>query len=539
MSRLFRETGVLYRGCCECHDASGLYGNITPTKNRKNMADINKSAFMAVDIGATSGRTIVGTVKDGRLYERELTRFANNIIQVCGHYYWDIYALYSEIVRALKLAALEGTDILSVGIDTWGCDFVLVGRDGAVLRNPRCYRDPHTEGAQEDYFKIVPKYEVYDKTGIQFMDFNTLFQLWAMRRNGDAALSAADKILFIPDALAYMLTGDAVCEYTVLSTSQLLNPRTRRIDDGLTAPLGLGEQHFGRYVNPGERVGTLCNDVRRQTGLGPIPVVAVAGHDTASAVAAVPAENERFAYLSCGTWSLLGIEVREAIINAKSFEYNFTNEGGIGGTTRFLKNICGLWLLERCRKEWLENPQAREDVPADITVLNEQAMEAEPFRSFINPDAPCFANPVSMVDAIRQYCADTGQRVPRDHKETTRCILESLAMRYRQVLEMLRELSPMPIETLHVIGGGSLNSNLMRMTANAVRLPVVTGPVEGTAIGNIMLQAKAAGLVAGMFDMRRVIARSVEVKTYIPADAGIWDAAYSTYLEATGRGHDA
>ena len=470
------------------------------------MADNN---FFAVDLGATSGRTILGSIAGGKLQQRELTRFPNHIIQTGGHYYWDIYALYREIIRSLKVVADEGIQLTSIGIDTWGVDFVCIGRDGGLLRNPYCYRDPHTEGAMEEYFKRIPKERVYEKTGIQFMQFNSLFQLSAMRSHNDSALEAADKILFIPDALTYMLTGRAVCEYTILSTSQMLNPRTKRIDPELIEAIGLKEEQFGRYVNPGETVGTLSPEVQRQTGLGSIPVVAVAGHDTASAVAAVPAQDERFAYLSCGTWSLLGIETQEAIINEKSFEYNFTNEGGIERTTRFLKNICGLWLLERCRQEWT-------DAPADVNQVNADAMQAEPFRSFINPDDPRFANPTSMVEAIRDHCRETNQPIPEDYRQMARCIFESLALRYRQVLGYLHELAPFPIERLHVIGGGTHNPYLMQMTADSIGIPVLTGPVEGTAIGNIMLQAKAAGMVGDRFEMRRVIADSIETKTYLP-----------------------
>ena len=480
--------------------------------------------FFSVDLGATSGRTILGTITDGRIEQRELTRFSNPIIQVCGHCHWDILALYREIVEGLKLLAQKGIEIQSIGIDTWGCDFAMFDKDGGLLRQPYSYRDPHTEGAMEEYFRLMPKERVYDKTGIQFMPFNSLFQLYTLYRNHDAALEVADKILFMPDALIYLLTGEQVCEYTVLSTSQMLNPRTRCIDPELLQVIGMDENHFGRYVQPGEQVGTLSAELQRITGLGAVPVVAVAGHDTASAVAAVPAQNERFAYLSCGTWSLLGIEVQDAIINEKSFEYNFTNEGGIEGTTRFLKNICGMWLLECCRREW------GDAVPADVNQINKDAMEATAFQSFINPDDPRFANPSSMVEAIQAYCRESGQPVPQDYKALARCIFESLAMRYREVLVYLKELAPFAIERLHVIGGGSRNSYLMQMTANSIGMPVVTGPVEGTAIGNIMLQAKAAGLVSDRFDMRRIIAKSVEMKTYEPQKRDAWNKAYERYL---------
>ena len=484
--------------------------------------------FLAVDLGATSGRTILGSIVEGKLVQRELTRFPNHIIETGGHFFWDILALYNEIIRSLKTVSAEGIQIESIGIDTWGVDVVMMGKDGGVLRNPYCYRDPHTDGAMEEYFKLVPKEEVYERTGIQFMQFNTLFQLATLRRNHDSALEVAEKILFVPDALMYMLTGEAVCEYTILSTSQFLDPRTKRIDPHLIEVMGLKESQFGRYVNPSEMVGRLTSEVQQMTGMGAVPVVAVAGHDTGAAVAAVPAENERFAYLSCGTWSLLGIETEEAIISEKSFAYNFTNEGGIEGTTRFLKNICGMWLLERCRKEWT-------DAPADVNQLNEDSMEAPAFQSFIFPDAPEFANPTSMVEAIQNYCQKTGQPVPQDYKAIARCIFESLAMRYRQVLGYLKELAPFPIERLHVIGGGSRNEYLMQMTANSLGIPVVTGPVEGTAIGNIMLQAKAVGLVKDRFEMRQMIADSIDMKTYLPLDMAEWDEAYEKYLKVTNN----
>lgn len=482
--------------------------------------------FFAVDLGATSGRTILGSIVDGKLEQRELTRFPNNIIQTGGHFFWDIYALYNEIIRGLKVVAEEGIEITSIGIDTWGVDFVFIGKDGGVLRNPYCYRDPHTDNAMEEYFKLIPKEKVYEKTGIQFMQFNSLFQLSTLKKNDDSALAAAEKILFVPDALMYMLTGEAVCEYTILSTSQMLDPRTKKIDAELIDVIGLKESQFGRYVNPSDTVGTLTPEVQKMTGLGAVPVVAVAGHDTGAAVAAVPAENEKFAYLSCGTWSLLGIETKDAIISEKSFEYNFTNEGGIEGTTRFLKNICGMWLLERCRKEWT-------DAPADVNQINKDAMEAPAFQCFIFPDDPSFSNPSSMVEAIKTYCEKTGQHVPQNYKEMARCIFESLAMRYRQVLGYLGDMAPFSIEKLHVIGGGSKNVYLMQMAANSIGMPVVTGPVEGTAIGNIMLQAKAAGLVSDMFEMRRIIADSIELATYLPQDTEAWNEAYMRYLEVT------
>lgn len=483
---------------------------------------MKQTHFFAVDLGATSGRTILGTLSEGNLELRELTRFPNHIIETGGHFYWDIYALYNEIIGGLKVVAREGIEIASVGIDTWGVDFAFIGRDGALMRNPYCYRDPHTVGAMEEYFARIAKERVYDLTGIQFMNFNSLFQLYTLREAGDSALEAAESILFMPDALGYMLTGNKVTEYTIASTSQFLNPRTKQLEQELLDVCGVKASQFGRFVFPGEQIGVLSEEVQRQTGLGAVPVIAVAGHDTASAVAAVPAMNERFAYLSSGTWSLMGIEVKEAIINEESFDKNFTNEGGVEGTTRFLKNICGMWLLERCRKEWTENYSYGE--------LIEAALAAPAFRSVINPDAPCFANPASMLEAIRGYCRATDQPEPQTHGEVTRCIFESLALRYRQVFGFLQQMSPCPIEALHVIGGGSRNNVLNQFTCNAVGVPVVAGPSECTAIGNIMLQAKSANVVGDIAAMRRLIADSVETATFAPEDAETWDKGYEHYL---------
>ncbi len=481
--------------------------------------------FFAVDLGATSGRTILGTVGEGALEMRELTRFPNNIIEVNGHFYWDIYALYLEIIKGLKVVADEKIKIESIGIDTWGVDFVCIGKDGELLRQPYCYRDPHTMNAPEEYFKRIPRSRVYELTGIQIMNFNSLFQLDTMYRNKSSVLPITDKILFTPDALSYMLTGNMVTEYTIASTSQMINPRTKYFEKELLAEVGLTEDAFARFVYPGTVVGTLCESVKVQTGLGDIPVIAVAGHDTASAVAAVPSLDKNFAYLSSGTWSLMGIELDESVITEESYELNFTNEGGVDGTVRFLKNICGMWLLERCRKEW------DSDASTSYAELIDAALAVPAFRSLINPDAICFANPVSMVKAIQKYCESTGQAVPATQGEITRCIFESLALRYRQVLEKLRSLAPFPIERLHVIGGGSKNNLLNTFTANAIGIPVIAGPSEATAIGNIMLQAKAADCVADIPAMRKMISDSISVLAFEPSDKEIWDKAYETYLK--------
>lgn len=485
---------------------------------------MDKKYFFAVDLGATSGRTIVGTLDDGKVILEELTRFDNNLIEANGHFYWDIYALYFEIIKGLKAAKQRDLCITSIGIDTWGVDFVCVAEDGSVSQ-PIAYRDPHTFDAMDDYLEnVMSREKVYDVTGIQFMNFNSIFQLYAMKRAGNSALKNAQKILFIPDALSYMLTGNMVCEYTIASTAQLLDPRTGQLDPRLLASIGLTQSKFGRMVNPGDLVGALTADVQKQTGYGAIPVIAVAGHDTGSAVAAVPAKNEKFAYLSSGTWSLMGIETKKAIINHISYERNFTNEGGIEGTTRFLKNICGMWLYERCRKEWTDAPKSHPELIAE-------AMKQPAFQSIINPDDACFANPSSMIDAIQTYCKETNQHVPQGYAEICRCIFDSLALRYRQVFSYLTEMASFPIEVLHIIGGGSLNDNLNQFTANSCGVEVLAGPQEGTALGNIMVQAKAAGEVKDLWDMRKVIANSLNLKRFYPADKEIWDAAYVKYLK--------
>ena len=489
----------------------------------------NKKYFFAVDLGATSGRTIIGNIADGKFELEEVTRFPNNLIEQGGHYYWDIYALYFEIIKGLKEVAQRGLEITSIGIDTWGVDFVCIGDDGAILRNPRAYRDPITFDAMDDYLRhVVSQREVYDVTGIQFMNFNSIFQLYAMKREGNSAFRNAQKILFVPDALSWMLTGNEVCEYTIASTSQLLDPRTKQLDERLLNSLGLTRAKFGKMVNPGTVIGVLTDEVQRLTGLGPVPVIAVAGHDTGSAVAAVPAKDEKFAYLSSGTWSLMGIETKDAIINKVSYDRNFTNEGGIEGTTRFLKNICGMWLYERCRKEWTDAPKSHPELQAE-------AMKQPAFQSLINPDDAMFANPSSMVEAIQSYCEQTGQHVPQGYAEICRCIFDSLALRYRQVFTYLTEMASFPIEVLHIIGGGSLNNYLNQFTANSCGVEVLAGPQEGTALGNIMVQAKAAGEVKDLWDMRGVIANSLELKRFTPADKSEWDAAFKKFEEIIAK----
>lgn len=466
----------------------------------------------AVDLGATSGRTILGIYENGKVEMRELSRFANPMLPIGTHIFWDLPGLYNEILLALgKCArdlAAEGKKISTIGIDTWGCDVAYFYADGTIAGLPYCYRDSHTQGAIDRFSKKVSRDVMYDKTGIQFMDFNTLFQLATVKENNPAVIDAADKILFVPDALAYMLTGVPVTERTVASTSQILNPKTGELDAELLEAAGVAPSKFAPLVDPGHVIGNVREEVCTYLGIDPIPVVAVAGHDTASAVIAVPTPDKDYAYLSCGTWSLLGIESDDPIINEKSRAYNFTNEGGIDGTIRFLKNICGMWIFEQSRKHF-------KNAPSDVGELCALCLDSD-CESIINPDAPDFVNPANMVEAINEYCRKTGQKVPETTADYVRVIFRSLAKRYKEILSWLTELSPVKINRLHVIGGGSRNAYLMQFTADELGIPVVAGPTECTALGNMLVQLRAAGEVKTYEDMRKIAINSTSTKTFDP-----------------------
>ena len=485
-----------------------------------------KKTFLAIDLGATSGRSIVGSVESTKIEMKELTRFSNTIKKIHDHYYWNIFDLFEHIKEAMAVCAKDGIEIESIGIDTWGVDFAFVGEDGTILGLPYAYRDPHTEGAPQEYFKnVLPLDKVYGLTGIQIMNFNSLFQLYALKKENSSLLNCADKLLFMPDALAYLLTKNMVTEYTIASTSQILNPYTKKMENQLLEAMGIKKDLFSKVVMPGTVIGKVTEDIAKETGLGQIPVIAVAGHDTASAVAAVPAKDEKFAYLSSGTWSLMGIETKDPIINEKSMELNFTNEGGVDGTTRFLKNITGMWIMEQCRKEW------DKDVQYTYPQLVGMAQSAAPFKCMIDPDHASFANPESMTKAIMDYCDATGQKKPEGHAEIVRTIFESLALKYKYVLDMLRSVAPFDIERLHVIGGGSQNDLLNQLTANAIGIPVLAGPSEATAIGNIMIQAQAAGEVNSLQEMRNVIAASINIKEFAPQQQEMWSEAFSRFVK--------
>jgi rhamnulokinase len=453
----------------------------------------------------------VGTLQNGVVELKELTRFPNKIIRVGDKYYWDIFALYEALKEGLATAASLHIPLDAIGVDTWGVDFVYLGEDGTLLSQPRSYRDPYTLGAPEAFFKHIPSKETYGLTGIQIMNFNSIYQLFAARSENFSPLKAARSILFMPDALSYFLTEKKVCEYTIASTSQLLNPRTKRFEARLFEALNLPSSIMQTLIMPGTAIGRLTESVAKECGLPEIPVIAVAGHDTASAVAAVPAENENFAYLSSGTWSLMGIEVKEPIITDEAYRLNFTNEGGVEGSTRFLKNITGMWLLEQCRKEWEASGQKYA-----YSEMAEMSGSVAGFQSVIDPDHPSFAHPESMTRAIADYCRQHNRKVPETPAEFIRCIFDSLTLKYKEVLTSLQRMAPFPIEKLHVIGGGSQNRQLNRMTADAIGIPVVAGPAEATALGNVMMQAKGLGVVQSLNEIRSIIRRSIVPEVFYP-----------------------
>jgi rhamnulokinase len=483
--------------------------------------------FLAFDLGAGSGRAVLGTLDGPKLTVHEVRRFPNNPFPLAGHIHWNVYALFDEMKAAMRdAAAAVGERPASIGVDTWGVDFGLLARDGSLLGLPFCYRDHRNAGAMEDYFKLVPRDALYEATGIQFMPFNTLFQIYAMVRERSPLLDAAEDLLFMPDLFNFLLTGRKAAEFTIASTSQCLDPRTKTWVSGLFQAMGLSKKVLQDLVEPGTVLGTVTEEVAAATGLRHVPVVATASHDTAAAVAAVPAEGRNWAYISSGTWSLVGVEERSPVISAASLAANFTNEGGLGGTVRFLKNVSGLWLVQGCRKAWsAEGPVTYED-------LNRAAAEAPPFTALIDPDDPGFLNPPDMPEAIAAYCRRTGQRMPETRAALVRSLLESLALKYRQVIDELRQVLGHPVERIHVIGGGSQNEVLCQLTADATGLPVVAGPAEATAVGNILVQAMAVGRLSSPAAIREIIRHSFNLRTYLPAgNVPAWDAAAARFRD--------
>lgn len=481
--------------------------------------------YLAFDLGAENGRAILGQIENGRLTLRELHRFANRMVSLHGHLYWDLLHLFAEIHHALQLAGREQIKLAGMGVDTWGVDFGLLDRDGTLLANPVAYRDHRTDGMMEKVFAIMPREEIYQHTGIQLMQINSLFQLYALVAAPSPLLQIAQRLLFMPDLINFMLTGRQVSEFTFATTSQLFNPVTRTWADPLFTKLGLPRHLMAAVVEPGTVIGTLRPDLANTARLAPVPVIAVGCHDTACAVAAVPAQHQHWAYLSSGTWSLMGVEVRAPVINARSLAMNFTNEGGVAGTIRLLKNIMGLWLLQECRRQW-----SRDGKDFDYAQLMRLADNATPFRSLLNPDDPTFLHPENMPQAIADFCRRTQQPVPQSEGEFVRCILESLALQYRRVMEMLEELQGHKIDILHIVGGGSQNVLLNQMAADAIGKPVLAGPVEATALGNVAVQALAVGEFSNLTEARQVIKNSFAIQDFQPRDNEPWKKAYQHFI---------
>jgi len=485
--------------------------------------------FLAFDLGAGSGRAVLGTLDGLRLSIHEVRRFTNEPLPLAGHIHWNVYALFDEMKAAMRdAAAAIGARPAAIGVDTWGVDFGLLARDGSLLGLPFCYRDGRNAGAMDDYLKLVPREALYEATGIQFMPFNTLFQIYAMVRDRSPLLDAAEDLLFMPDLFNFLLTGRKAAELTIASTSQCLDPRTKSWVPGLFQAMGFSRRILRDIVAPGTVLGPLAEDVAAATGFRQVPVVATASHDTAAAVAAVPAEGRNWAYVSSGTWSLVGVEETSPVISPASLAANFTNEGGVGGTIRFLKNVSGLWLVQGCRKAWSA------EGPVSFEELNRAAAEAAPFAVLVDSDDPLFLNPPDMPEAIAAYLRRTGQRPPETRGGLVRSLLESLALKYRQVIAELGRVLGRPVERIHVIGGGSQNEVLCQLTADATGLLVVAGPAEATAIGNILVQAMALGRLDSPAIIREVVRRSFAPRSFRPAgNSAAWDAAAERFAGLT------
>lgn len=481
------------------------------------------SKFLAFDIGAESGRAIIGTIGDERISLEEIHRFPNTQIRLFGHIYWDILSLFEEMKKGMSIAVRKGHgDIESIGIDTWGVDFGLVGNDGAILGFPFSYRDSRTDGIMEKVFQKMAREEIYNATGIQFMQINSLFQLYALATQNNDLLRMCDTMLFIPDLFNYFLTGKKYSEYTVASTSQLLNAGTKNWDEKIFQRLDLPLSIMAPIIEPGSIIGPLLPEIASETGLkNGVEVVAAGCHDTASAVASVPAHTGNWGYISSGTWSIVGIETDRPLIDRSSMLDNFTNEGGVGGTIRFSDNVVGLWLLQECRKIW-----GLERIPVQYDQLVRSASGAKEFRSILNPDDGLFLHPPDMPGAIREFCRKTCQPVPETMGEFVRCILESLALKYKTVISKINSRTGNTIGTLHIVGGGSQNELLNQFTADATGVPVEAGPVEATALGNILIQSIARGKIGSLKEGRAMVARSFPIKKYQPSTPEKWEKIF-------------
>lgn len=488
------------------------------------MADI-----LAYDLGAGSGRALLGRLTDTGIETEELHRFPNDPVQVGGRLHWDILRLLHEMKQALLAAKHRGIAPRSLAIDSWAVDFGLLDRRGELLGNPYHYRDAHTEGMMERVFADIPRGDIFGRTGIQFLPFNTIYQLAAMKRADSPLLREAERFLMIPELLRYFLTGEKLGEFSNATTTQLFNPLTDRWDETLLERIGVSGSLFGPVVRPGAAVGQLLPSVASELGIAEIPVIAAAEHDTGSAVAAIPAVERSFAYLSCGTWSLMGTEVDRPVMDGQALEWNFTNEGGVGGTFRLLKNIMGLWILQETMREW-----EREGLSRSYPELLALAGQAPAFAAWIDPDDPRFLAPGGMRERIAGYCRETGQRPPAEPGAVVRCILESLALKYRYVLELTERLSGRSFSGLHMVGGGIRNELLCQWSAEAIGKPVWAGPAEGSAIGNLAVQWIAQGAFADIWQARVVIRESFPVAVYEPRQPEAWEDAYGRFVRLTG-----
>jgi len=483
-----------------------------------------QQVYLGIDLGAESGRVMAG-VWDGKTMQlEELHRFANGGVPLADTLRWNTLGLWSEIQTGLAVAGKKfGKAIVSVGVDAWGVDFALLSKSGELLGLPFHYRDARTRGILPRTFARVPREEIFAATGLQFMELNSLFQLLALQKNSPEILAAAETLLFMPDFLHYCLSGARVAEFTIATTSQCVNPKQRMWAVDLLQKLGLPTKIFPDIIPPGSRIGNLRPSLAEKTGLGPVSVIAPAAHDTGSAVAGVPARytgKANWAYLSSGTWSLLGVELQDALLSPRVLELNFTNEGGVDGTYRLLKNIMGLWLAQQCRRAFAEKGN-----DLSYEQLVQLASEAPPFRSFVDPDDNRFLNPPDMPKAIREFCRETGQPAPENEGQFARCVFESLALKYASVLGGLEELTGVKIEVLHIVGGGSQNKLLNQFAANACARPVLAGPVEATVLGNVLVQARSHGELRTLADIRSVIRNSRETGQHEPANAPAWSDA--------------
>jgi len=478
--------------------------------------------FLAIDLGAESGRAILATLDQEQLSLAEIHRFPNNPVRLPDGLHWDILRLWSEIKAALHIVTHKHhVQLDGIGIDTWGVDYGLLDRTGALIGNPYHYRDSRTDGLVEESFKRVPREQIFDLTGIQFMQLNTLYQLFSQVVQQAPALQIAETFLTMPDLLNYWLSGRKACEFTMATTTQCYNPRERAWSQPLLEALGIPAHIFPEVVQPGTVLGAVLPEIGEELGCGRVPVIAPACHDTGSAVAAVPAEAQHFAWISSGTWSIMGAEADDPIVNAQSLKYNFTNEGGVNNTWRFSKNIMGLWLVQECRRAWA---RAGEELSYDDTT--QLAAEADPFHAIIDVDCNDFFQPGDMPARIQKYCAHTQQPVPETKGAIVRCALESLALKYRWGLERLEEMLGYRLEPIHIIGGGTKNRLLNQFTADATNRSVVAGPIEATAIGNVLMQTVALGHLSSLDEARALVRHSFKPETYEPCPASEWDAAY-------------